>query len=40
MKYDFENINTRYHIGSQKWQELKNNPAVRKSKDEIIPFSY
>ena len=39
MKYDFENINTRYHIGSQKWQELKNNPAVSKSKDEIIPFS-
>lgn len=36
MKYDFENISPRFGTGSQKWQEMKNNPLVT---DEIIPFS-
>lgn len=36
MKYDFENISPRFGTGSQKWQEMKNNPLVT---DEVIPFS-
>ena len=28
MKYDLENINARFGIGSQKWQEMKNNPLA------------
>lgn len=36
MKYDLENINARFGIGSQKWQEMKNNPLVD---EKVIPFS-
>lgn len=36
MKYDFENISPRFGTGSQKWQEMKNNPLVT---DKVIPFS-
>ena len=36
MKYDLENINARFSIGSQKWQEMKNNPLVD---EKVIPFS-
>lgn len=36
MKYDFENISPRFGTGSQKWQEMKNNPLLT---DEVIPFS-
>ena len=33
---DLENINARFGIGSQKWQEMKNNPLVD---EKVIPFS-
>ena len=36
MKYDLENINARFGIGSQKWQEMKNNLLVD---EKVIPFS-
>ena len=36
MKYDLENINARFGIGSKKWQEMKNNPLVD---EKVIPFS-
>ena len=36
MKYDFENITPRYGVGSQKWEEMRGNPAVT---DDVIPFS-
>ena len=36
MQYDFENISSRFGIGSKKWQEMKNNPLLT---DEVIPFS-
>ena len=36
MKYNLENINARFGIGSQKWQEMKNNPLVD---EKVIPFS-
>lgn len=36
MKYDLENINARFGIGSQKWQDMKNNPLVD---EKVIPFS-
>ncbi len=38
-KYDFESINTRYDIGSTKWDEMKNNPIVQSNINDIIPFS-
>lgn len=36
MQYDFENINNRFGTGSQKWQEMKDNPLVD---EKVIPFS-
>lgn len=35
-KYNFERINPRYNLGSQKWNEMQNNPLVD---EKVIPFS-
>lgn len=36
MHYDFENTNPRFGIGSEKWEELKENPLFT---EKVIPFS-
>lgn len=35
-KYNLETINPRYNLGSEKWDEMQNNPLVD---EKVIPFS-
>ena len=36
MQYNLETLTPRFNLGSQKWNEMQNNPLVD---EKVIPFS-